>query len=503
MKEILNKIHKFIAKTETPRWLTILLFITLIFRIPSLFEPYYYGDETIYLTLGQGIRQGVPLYGSLHDNKPPLLYLVSAVAGNIFWLKAILAFWTMATTIFFWKLTRVLFPNKQKLQKVAVVVFAILTTIPLLEGNIANAEIFMIGPIIVAFLLLLSKTLNNGKIFVAGILFSIAALFKIPAAFDLPVIVIFWLLTTGLNKTGFKDFIKKTLILASGFVIPIALTFFWYFFKGVFHEYLVAAFLQNIGYLSSWRPGDIQKPFLVKNLPIIVRSSVVMATCITLFLSRKRLSRQFIFTTLWLVFTLFAVTLSERPYPHYLIQSVAPISILLAILISERSLEQSLVVFPLAIAFSVPVIYKFWFYPTTSYYIRFAKFASGAISKNEYFSLFDTNVPRNYKIAGFIITSTRPSDKIFIWSKDSPTIYALSRRLPSIKYTAPYHINDFSNKEDVVILLSKNIPKLIVLSPDAGPFPQIIPLLKQNYLLINQIGDSEIWSLLTPKNINL
>jgi len=60
----------------------------------------------IYLALGEGVRQGIPLYLSLHDNKPPLLYLAAAISGNLFIFKVILAFWNIATVYIFWKLIK-------------------------------------------------------------------------------------------------------------------------------------------------------------------------------------------------------------------------------------------------------------------------------------------------------------------------------------------------------------------------------------------------------------
>ena len=356
----------------------------------------------------------------------------------------------------------------------------------------------MIGPVIAAFLILFSRKLNYRKIFLAGALFSIAALFKIPAAFDMAVIVAFWLITANFNKEGIKKIIKKTFILAFGFILPIAATFVWFYLKGTLHEYLVAAFLQNFGYLSSWKGQVvIHQPILLKNASLLIRVFIVIFCTGTLFFFRKKLSRQFIFSTIWLVFTLFAVTLSERPYPHYLIQSLGPISILLAILSSGKNLEQSLVIFPLTLAFLVPVVYKFWLYPTTSYYLRFIKFSTRQISKEEYLSSFSHQTARNYRIADFIVSSTRPADRVFVWSKDSPTIYALSRHFPPIKYVADYHINDFSNKKAVVTTLEKTVPKFIILTSDTEPFPQIYPLLRRHYVLVNRIADAEIWSLKT------
>src|SRR3989339_1068587 len=130
-KPMSKKIHAFLEKLNIPNWLAILLFIWLLLRIPSFFEPYYYGDEMIYLTLGQGIRQGIPLYSGLHDNKPPLLYLAAAISGNLFIFKVILAFWSLITVYGFWKLINHLYPKKESLHKISTIIFGLLTTLPL------------------------------------------------------------------------------------------------------------------------------------------------------------------------------------------------------------------------------------------------------------------------------------------------------------------------------------------------------------------------------------
>lgn len=491
-------LKNFLKNLHTPKWLFFLLVIVLILRIPSFFEPYSYGDELIYLTLGEGIRQGVPLYKSIHDNKPPLLYITAAVAGSLFWFKAILAIWHLITVFLFWKLASALFPKKDKLTKAATVIFAILTTIPLLEGNIVNAEIFMIGPIIAAFLMLFTKKLNFKNVFSAGILFSVAALFKFPAAFDIPAIVFLWLVSAKLSKKNLGQIAVNTAYLVAGFLTPIAATLIWYFARGALAEYIIAAFAQNIGYVSTWRPGDVAKPFLSRNAPLILRAVIAALGLAILYWKKKRLSKQFIFLTAWLLLTLFAVTLSERPYPHYLIQSVAPVSLLFAILFTQKSIEQSLAIIPLALAFFVPVYFKFWYYPTTSYYLRFAKLTTGQISRNEYLSTFGSQVLTNYKVADYITRLTRKSDKVFVWG-DGVAIYALSRRLPPIKYVADYHIIDFSTPAEVITALEASMPNFVVVLPDATAFPELIQFLRSNYGQTQTIDGAVIWRLLSPR----
>jgi len=478
-----------IHKIHLPTWVVGVLAIVFVLRIPSFFEPYYYGDETIYLTLGQGVRQGLTLYKNVYDNKPPLLYLTAAVAGNLFWFKIILAFWSLFTVAFFFKLAKLVLKSEAAV-KISTVFFALLTTIPLLEGNTVNAELFMIGPSIVAFLLLLDEKLTSKKIFFAGFLFGIATLFKVPALFDAPVIVFYWLITRGL--TDWKKVLKDTLILLSGFLFPMLLTFIWYLGKGALPEYIKAAFLQNVGYLSSFRPGDVQKPFIIRNAPLLIRASIVLAGSAVLWFFRKRLSKKFVLFCLWTLFALFAVTLSERPYPHYLIQAVAPISFLLTMFFTEKSFEQALVVLPLALTLLVPVHYKFYNYSTYAYYLRFVNFASGKTDKPTYFSGFASTVNRNYEIANFLVRSSLLGDRVFMWDTDSATVYALSRRLPPIKYVVDYHINDYSNKNEAAKQIETNLPKFIILTAQY-PYPELGGLVKEKYILIQQIEDASIY----------
>lgn len=495
--------HKLISVIDTPLWLEFFFVFLLLLRIPSFFEPYYYGDEMIYLALGEGIRQGIPLYLGLHDNKPPLLYITAAISGNLFIFKAILAFWNLITVYGFWKLVKHLFPNNIKLQNVSTVIFGLLTTLPLLEGNTVNAELFMIGPVIFAIWILLSKKNNFTNLFISGILFSIASLFKIPAAFDILGIVAFWLIYTHSTRSwqaSAKEFFKKSIILSFGFVLPIGLTFIWFYFAGSFKEYLIAAFLQNFGYVSSWRASSQQIPFLVKNAPLLIRACMMFTGFGILWILRSKLSKNFVLISAWLLATLFAVTLSERPYPHYLIQSIAPVSILLGMLLSLKTIEQSLTILPLTLAFFVPFYYKFWYYPTLSYYQRFVNFTLGSISKNEYFDSFSPQTKSNYKVANFLVKSTLPNDHVFIWSNDSAAIYSLSRRLPPTKYVADYHFKDFSNPQETVDMLTRTLPKFILISQNSSPFPELKMFVNENYYIISEIDSTQIWMYLQKTN---
>ena len=150
-------------------------------------------------------------------------------------------------------------------------------------------------------------------------------------------------------------------------------------------------------------------------------------------------------------------------------------------------------ILPLAVFLFVPAYYKFWFYPTTTYYTRFIKFTLGVQEEAVYFGGFSANVNRNYKIAEFLTQSSRQTDRVFMWDPDSAAVYALSKRLPPIKYVADYHINDYSSKVDEAENIASSPPKFIILS-NRYPYPELSPLLKSSYLLINQVEGVNIYS---------
>ena len=59
-------------------WLLILILsLSIILRIPGLFEPCWYGDEAIYLVMGQGWQKGLRLYQDIFDHKPPVIFKIA------------------------------------------------------------------------------------------------------------------------------------------------------------------------------------------------------------------------------------------------------------------------------------------------------------------------------------------------------------------------------------------------------------------------------------------
>lgn len=471
------------------KFLFAVLFITILLRIPSLFEPYWYGDEGIYLTLGEAIRQGLVLYRDIYDNKPPLLYLLTALSGNLFWFRFMLLIANTATVYFFYKLAQNLLSCDKKIIKVATLIFAVLSSLPLIEGNIANAEIFMILPAIVGFYLILEKErLSFHILFTAGLLFSIAMLFKVPAILDFGALL-FFLLCFKFRWQFFSKLLFFPLLL--GFLLPLAATLIYFWSQNALSQYFTAAFLQNFSYLSSWQTGS---HINWSPSTLSVRALILLVFLFLVWLWFKKDKTNFVLIPVWFLFALFGATLSGRPYPHYLIQLLPPSCLLVGGLCGKEIRRKIAFLVCLGLLVLALIYYRFWNYPVFSYYQNFTLFALGKGGQAEYFSWFNPKVPQTYNLARFLITHTNPRERVFLWG-DSPMVYALSHRLPVGQYTASYHIIDLEAYNEVIGILQREKPRFIIdLDDETRSFPQLNSLLAQQYVFIQKIGQARIFS---------
>lgn len=442
-------IKKFIIKHKF--WFLLAL-IFIVLRLPSLFEPYWYGDEGIYLALGQGIRKGLVLYSQIHDNKPPTLYYLAAFFQTVFGFRFLLLVWMIPTLYFFWKLS---FHFLSKGRKLAFVVFLILTSIPFVEGNIANAEIFMLLPTIAGFLIVLNSK-KMLSFFYAGLCLGLALTIKIPVFIEF-VFLVLWLYFENKKDIGL---LKKIAYLSLGFIFPLFLFGIYFYFIGAFPDFFSAAILQNFGYLSSWAKGVHTASIGQGGLFLRGLFLLVFLVCTYFLLVKKIISKNFSFVLFWFGFAIFAALLSGRPYPHYLIQVLPPLSLLVSFLFEKERAKYLTILF-LLVFFLIIKKYNFYFYRVFSYYENFYSYVIFLKKQPSYLNFFGSNVENNLKIAQFIKKNSKTGDNIFVWG-DEPYIYTMSNRLSVTKYIVAYHIVDFNGYKNTMDNLEMFLPKFII-----------------------------------------
>jgi len=485
------------------RWIVVCLVGVLLLRIPSLFEPYWYGDEGIYLAIGAAIRKGLLLYRDIYDNKPPLLYLMAAAAGSVAWFRAILLVWMLITITFFWMLLNRLFGTNQKLVKIASGLLALLTSLPVIEGNIANSEIFMIGLTIIAFWLVypllaaVKKRQKRGdwmQLTGSGLLLGTAFLLKVPALFDFMALAGFMFLS--IDKKNIKTTMVNMVMIGVGFVLPVAVSLVYFVLQGIGGDYIRITIAQNLGYVSSWKAGNISGGSFRDKLGLLGRGGMLLVFYGGLFWNRKKISKAALLTFCWFGFALFAALLSERPYAHYLIQLLPPLAILIGLLTASQKRLSKLVSLVLIICLvAAGVMIRFWYYPVVSYYANFIAYASGAKSQADYLANFSGQVRTTYAAGNYLAGETEDGEKIFIWG-DHPYLYALSKTLPAGRFTVAYHIIDFRGQEETIAALRAQPSRLIVVDKnEKRPFEELFPFLEENYQLENEFDYLAVYRL--------
>jgi hypothetical protein len=471
---------KILAKLEKSfdAWFLIVIsFVFFLLRLPSLFEPDWYGDEGIYQVLGIGIKAGRLLYRDIFDNKPPLLYfLYSLVSSDQFLIRSISLIFGLVSVWIFFYLSKKLLDNP-KASYISTSIFAVLFGLPLIEGNIANAENFMLLlNILAGYLVLKSLDVKKIKIkyrmlFTAGFILGLSFLFKIVAVFDLAAFLAFLFFVNYSKKLldilNIKNFIKEVqnlLPLILGFLIPIITTAIFFLLNHAFSDFLTATLFSNVGYVGYGNKLIIPQGFLILKLILLG------AFAFFIFYKRRILGNSFAFASLWLAFSLFNAFFSQRPYTHYVLVLLPAFCLMIGLFLLNKNFSKLSGI--LTIASFIAVLLSFTFYiKTVLYYPNFAFFVLDGTRVSSYQRFFDKSTTWNYEISSYINSHSSPKDNIFIWGNNAQ-VYYLTGKLPPGKYTAAYHIasykDGYSNTQKGLDL-SK--PKFIVVMPNVGAYP--------------------------------
>lgn len=470
--KILTKLEKSIEA-----WFLIAIsFIFFLLRFPSLFEPYWYGDEGIYQTLGIGMNAGSLLYRDVFDNKPPLLYfLYSLVSSDQFMIRLLSLIFGVLSVFAFYILAKKILENRKSVF-ISTGFFALLFGLPIIEGNIANAENFMLLPNIITAILILKSLETNVKhkvrlLLIAGLIIGTSFLLKIVALFDFAAFFAFLFVSNYSNnllsifkkENLFREF-KNLLPFLVGFVAPIIFVTIFFTLNNALPYFLKAVLFNNVGYVN------YGNKFIIPQGLLVIKLILLLSFCIFIFWRRKKFGNNFVFVSLWLAFSLFNAYFSQRPYTHYMLVLLPSFSLMLGFLTLNKWISKLAGI--LTLSTFIAVLLSFSFYIKTAfYYQNFVSFLLGGKSVYQYQRFFDRNTPNDYDLAGYINANTKREDKIFIWGNNAQ-VYKLTEKLPPGRYTVAYHITSYKDGiENTKAGLIKDPPKFIIVMHNVSPYP--------------------------------
>lgn len=483
-----------------------LVFLTAVLRFPSLFEPYWHGDEGITLSVGQEVRRGKILYQEISDNKPPLLYLVAGQASSLFQFHLATTVWVIIGVAGFWFLVKQLLTGGGAVPAAGLLV--LLASLPLFETNITNGEIWFLPLTIWGMALILlaqsrstdQDNLGSRLITASGFLFGLASLFKIPAVFD-GLGAGIYLLTTGSGPKVFPKFLG----FVSGAIVPWIIVFSWLGFQGNLAGFLQRAVFDNFSYSNVWGTDPffsnsrlLGKIFLLGLATYLVWKDSAMS-------SPTRLS------ILWLVFALIGTILPNRPYRHYAIQLLPAFSLAAGLVfqsiitsLAKRKLQLNSALLILFLGTTIFTLSFFGFnsqdgYRQFAYFQRFAHFYQHR-GELTYLSSFDPKVPNLYRQAALVKHLTDPSEEIFVWG-DNWLVYSLANRSLAVTYPADYLVRDIPGAAAATVKSLTDKPPVLVSLGESQKYqlPTLASIINKRYYLVAQVSHVSIYQKI-PKS---
>lgn len=480
----------------------ILLGLIFVFRFPSLFEPFWYGDEGIFAAVGKALLHGTVLYQGAWDNKPPMIYLTyagifSVFGVSMFWLRMVTAIVVLATSAVIYEIGRITLGKHRAL--VATFIFGLVTSLRFIEGNLALTEIYMILPISLAMYIAIRRNFETGALIVSGALFAIASLYKQVGAFEAGALGIFLYLSNG----RFVEFTKKGLALTLGFIIPFVITLLYFASKGIVDEYIFGAYTYYKIYLGD-SPRYAKLVNISKYLPIF--SAIFYG--VWKKYRREKIDYFHLFL-LWAGFSFLGSFFSGRTYGHYLIQVTPSISLIVASL-NWKNLKFNLARVVFIFTFLVPILFltNFLFSNFLSggpinqikWWTNFLDYASGKKTVDAYNDFFDRDVNTLMSLADSLKVNDGYGKSVYIWG-DYSWLYAIDDAHNPSRYVTSFHVSEVpSGYFEVSQALVKNPPKYII-KPERsiGYFDDLEKLLVRKYTLISKVNTAEVYKLVSDK----
>jgi len=467
--------------------------LLLLLRLPSLFEPRWYGDEGVFAAVATDLLHGQSLYAETWDNKPPLIFLTYAAVqkpfGNgILPLHAAATIAALVTLLAVMALASRWYGRPRAV--VAGIIFAVIVGTPVIEANLALTETFMIAPISLAMLVALfahdrPERTQTALYLAAGVLFGIAANYKQVALFDTAALVL--VLSMAPVRRG-----SAIGAVVAGFCIPHLVALAAFAATGALNQYLYAV----AGSLGAYTGESGRLGFadwVVRCLPVGVSLGYAFAT-------RKHAGAFTALPLIWLGFAVVGAFSSPFDYPHYLVQAAAPFAIVVG------GLRLPTPSHPAALAWAVVVAitlvlgidrYAVVIRDRTQtdplwYYAGFVSRQRGELEGDEFDARFDgTTIAIRDILAA--VERDGGGETFYVWG-ELPWLYAAGSFSNPTRYPTAYLGTWVPGARDEIMRdLIADEPVYLVISRSAPQFPALEELARVTYQVLAAQGDWQLY----------
>lgn len=492
--------------------LLVIVALVFVLRMPFFSVPPE-RDEGVYATAAEIILDGGAPYKDAVIFRAPGIFYTYALLLTIFGhtveaLRIGSTLFTILTLLVVFKLAKRLYGDA--IGVLSAILYGLFSSGPLVQGSLANTEIFMMLPAVAATYIFYNAYKEDRKLyfFAAGILSGIACLFKEAALPNFLLFLIFVTFVSGslLSMDGAKKLLRRYLVLISGFIVPISMMLLFLYINGAFYDYIIGTYNWNRSYGSHGFDLFVRRLIdrgvynLGREYSLLWFSAIIFIFWTVL----KERTIQNIYVILWILLSFVGVCLGSMFFPHYFIQMIPSLSIAGAFGILElyKGFRSQVVVIKTVSCLYALLLIFFFGYAVKTDYKFYLVFNPDEISKEIYGGeMFVTS----RKIAQYVKERTQPSDYIYQNRWDAEVYFLAQRRTPT-KYIEHHAINATLNVTKSMGELRDDIlykePKYIIwFQPRPEEIPEFIvgPIIKFKYELETEIGGVKIFRLKTWK----
>jgi 4-amino-4-deoxy-L-arabinose transferase-like glycosyltransferase len=454
-----------------------IVLVSLLWRLPSLFDPPWVNDEGTYFAVAQAMSHGYRLYADVWENKPPGLYLLysevyHSFGASLIAIRAIAALLTAVIVVLTYRLA--LRPAGRVGAGVAALFVGLVLGVPFLEGTTLNAEL----PLAALSASAMFAALEEERTSVAGVCIVAALAFKAIAGFDAAALGL-WLL---LHRRGHLP----AYVTGAAAALVLGLIAVWH--AGILEPMVRDAVLYDLGYVGQSNGGSIPWLLIIK-LPGLLLATIAL--------------RRAPFFYLWSVWAIVGALFSGRVFGHYALPAVVPVAISGTMLLRRYMGPRLLIVLPCAfLASALTAALAGWSLAATGhdsilarrlqYYTNFGRYALQTESYAHYRTGLDDHVTRNQRVASSL--ASLPAGELLVWG-NVPWIYVLSGRSPATPYTSSLRQPEVPGETAALRQsLVRHMPAVVVLiEPPSPSLGAAQSALRRGYRLRRRVANATIY----------
>jgi 4-amino-4-deoxy-L-arabinose transferase-like glycosyltransferase len=457
--------------------------LTLVMRFFSFFPSLISHDESTYLVIARELLQGKIYFVDLIDTKPIGIFLIlgafiSITGKSIFLIRMITAVIIALTAFTVYKIS--LYNHGERKAAIASgIILVFYLSVYTFYGVFVNPELFFLLFTALAFYLFI-RSKHVLSFFLIGLLMGTGFMIKYVVLFDLAAFLLFYLVTViyRKNRRQILQCIGNCTLAVFGFLIPLAITIYYYYRVGHLHEFLFYTFEVTGNYpveRSLVQALLFTGDFHLRFLPI------TFFFYFALFKTNPAKDKDIIPRPLiitWCLMVLVVVLLPGKSFFHYFIQLMLPVSIVAGNFFRKDMSRP---------AWINKVIGK----PVGAALLCIAIVAQVLMQKHDYFDKPDT--PR--EIAYFLENRMNPKDRLFAGNYHQLMYYLLDRDCP-VRYVhrtlmcAEHHkkLLQIDVPAEMNRLMEQNIRFIIMDGPYC--YEPMNRYIEDNYIKIKTFGNS-------------